>query len=281
MFHQVHLLPEDKQLLRFIWRDLRRDKAPDVYEWQVLPFGTTCSPCCATFALQKHVLDNSESEDTQCSVEKSFYVDNCLQSFTSSETAKDFVDRLRSLLSSGGFDLRQWASNDPSVISHLPADARSQSNIQWLSEGHQDAQESTLGLHWHCSSDTLSYKQRRTDHPLPTMRSIYHTLASQYDPIGYITPFTTRARVIVQRLWDKKKRVGRSPTSWGTFELVESLGEWAGWSTARCMAEVFTAVKNWITLLAPGRSMFSAMLQSKPMVLWPIYERKTLKVKWK
>ncbi len=33
MFHQVRLLPEDKPLLRFIWKDLRRDKAPDVYEW--------------------------------------------------------------------------------------------------------------------------------------------------------------------------------------------------------------------------------------------------------
>ncbi len=225
MFHQVRLLPEDKPLLRFIWKDLRRDKAPDVCEWQVLPFGTTCSPCCATFALQKHVLDNSKSEDTQGSVEKSFYVDNCLQSFTSSETAKDFVDRLRSILSSGGFDLRQWASNDPSVISHLSVDARSQSNMQWLSEGHQDAQESTLGLHWHCSSDTLSYKQRRTDHPLPTMRSIYKTLASQYDPIGYITPFTTRARVIVQRLWDKKR-------DWDDPRLPEELlNLWKVWES--------------------------------------------------
>ncbi|KAK7933271.1 hypothetical protein WMY93_004167 [Mugilogobius chulae] len=44
MFHQVCLLPEDKPLMRFIWRS-DRDKPPDIYEWQVLPFGTTCSPC--------------------------------------------------------------------------------------------------------------------------------------------------------------------------------------------------------------------------------------------
>lgn len=25
MFHQVHLLPEDKSLLRFVWRDMRRE----------------------------------------------------------------------------------------------------------------------------------------------------------------------------------------------------------------------------------------------------------------
>ncbi len=55
MFHQVRLLPEDRPLLRFIWRNMRRKDSPDVYKWQVLPFGTTCRPCCATFALQMHV----------------------------------------------------------------------------------------------------------------------------------------------------------------------------------------------------------------------------------
>ncbi|KAJ8009554.1 hypothetical protein DPEC_G00090090 [Dallia pectoralis] len=47
MFHQVQLLPEDRPLLRFLWRQ-EKEEPPDVFEWQVLPFGTTCSPCCAT-----------------------------------------------------------------------------------------------------------------------------------------------------------------------------------------------------------------------------------------
>lgn len=47
MFHQVRLLPEDRPLLRYLLCDLQRDSQPSVYEWQVLPFGTTCSPCCA------------------------------------------------------------------------------------------------------------------------------------------------------------------------------------------------------------------------------------------
>ncbi|KAL0195042.1 hypothetical protein M9458_008614, partial [Cirrhinus mrigala] len=226
MFHQVRLLPQDKPLLRYIWRDMQRDRIPDVYEWQVLPFGTTCSPCCASFALQKHVLDHSQpEEDTRVSVEKSFYVDNCLQSFDSRDTAKNLVDKLRSLLASGGFDLRQWASNDPSVISHLPTDIQSQSSILWLSEGHQEAQESTLGLHWNCQSDTLSYKRRKPDCQMPTMRSIYQILASQYDPLGYIVPFTTRAKVIVQRLWDKRR-------DWDDPRLPEDLlNSWKHWES--------------------------------------------------
>ncbi len=58
MFHQVRLLPEDKPLLRFLWRDLNVQDIPSVYDWQVLPFGTTCSPCCAVFALQNIALQN-------------------------------------------------------------------------------------------------------------------------------------------------------------------------------------------------------------------------------
>ncbi len=147
MFHQVRLLPEDRHLLRFVWRDLDRTKPPDVYEWQVLPFGTTCSPCCAIYALQRHILDHSNSdENVRVTVERNFYVDNCLKSLPSPEEAKQLVNKLRELLASGGFDLRQWAYNVPSVIKHLPAEARSDSTELWLSQDRTDIQESTLGF---------------------------------------------------------------------------------------------------------------------------------------
>lgn len=51
MFHQILLLPADKLVRRFIWQDMQRTEEPRIYEWQVLPFGTTCSPCCAIYAL--------------------------------------------------------------------------------------------------------------------------------------------------------------------------------------------------------------------------------------
>ncbi|GAA6078797.1 uncharacterized protein LOC114458488 [Tachysurus ichikawai] len=37
------------------------------------------------------------------------------------------------------------------------------------------------------------------------MRNIYRVLACQYDPLGYILPYTTRAKVLVQALWNKKR----------------------------------------------------------------------------
>lgn len=122
MFHQVRLLPEDRPLLRFLWRDLCVGNPPKTYEWHVLPFGTTCSPCCATYALQRHVTDHSPpGGDLKSSVENCFYVDNCLQSLRTPGEARSLVDRLIALLASAGFELRQWACNNPNVLSHLPS----------------------------------------------------------------------------------------------------------------------------------------------------------------
>lgn len=158
-------------------------------------------------------------------MEKTFYVDHCLQSFPSHDMAKNLVDKLYSLLASGGFDLRQWASNDPSVISHLPADIQSQSSILWLCESHQEAPKSALGLHWNCQSDILLYKQRKPDCQVPTMQSIYQILTSQYDPLGYIVLFTTWAKLKVQRLWAKRGE-------WDKPRLPEDiLDSWKYWES--------------------------------------------------
>lgn len=206
MFHQVRLLPEDRSLLRFLWRNMQSTNPPDIYEWQVLPFGTVCSPCCATYALQRHVHDHQEGyEDIASSVLQSFYVDNCLESFPNVQSAKNFLDRMRSLLMSGGFEIRQWASNQPGVVRHLPPEARSENAELWINQDSLDPKEGALGLSWHCPSDSLGYRSRTVEYKTTTLRNIYKVLASQYDPLGYITPFTTRAKVIIQQCWMKSR----------------------------------------------------------------------------
>ncbi|KAK7889113.1 hypothetical protein WMY93_024673 [Mugilogobius chulae] len=208
MFHQIRLLPEDKPLLRFLWRNLRRDLEPTVYQWNVLPFGTTCSPCCATYALQRHVTDHTQPDaNVRNTVLRHFYVDNCLQSVESVQEAKSLITQLQKLLAEGGFELRQWASTHPETICHLPAELRSASAEKWIAQGHPGQQESALGLQWDCEKDTLSFKARVAVVPgeAVTMRSIYRVLASQYDPLGFLVPYSTRAKIIIQHLWDKKR----------------------------------------------------------------------------
>lgn len=55
------------------------------------------------------------------------------------------------------------------------------------------------------------------------MCTIYRVLARRYDPLGYPIPYTTRAKIIVQRLWDKKR-------DWDDPHLpIDLLRTWTEW----------------------------------------------------
>lgn len=139
------------------------------------------------------------------------------------EEAKQLVDKLCILLATGAFELRQWASSVPSAISHLPKEAQSNSLEHWLSHGDASHPESALGLMWHWESDTLGYKHCPQEYGTLTMRNVYKVLARQYDPLGYILPYTTRAKILVQHLWDKQRH-------WDDPLLPEDLQqEWKDW----------------------------------------------------
>lgn len=205
---------------------MKSENPPDIFEWQVLPFGTACSPCCATFALQMHARDHGGPGDgVRHSVEHCFYVDNCLQSVDTAEEARELVDRLREVLASGGFEIRQWACNIPDVLRHLPAEARSDSMERWLSHDELGLSEPALGLSWHWETDTLGYKSRPLEYGPLTMRNVYKVLARQYDPLGFIAPYTTRAKMIVQSMWDK-------PRDWDDPQIPQDLQKaWKEWES--------------------------------------------------
>ncbi|KAI2656414.1 Aspartyl/glutamyl-tRNA(Asn/Gln) amidotransferase subunit C [Labeo rohita] len=52
---------------------------------------------------------------------------------------------IKGMFHQGGFDIRQWACNVPSVIEHLPAEARSANSELWLTKASTELQEPTLG----------------------------------------------------------------------------------------------------------------------------------------
>ena len=57
------------------------------------------------------------------------------------------------------------------------------------------------------------------------MRHIYRVLASQYNPLGYILPYTMRAKIIVQPLWGKTRE-------WDDPNLPHNLLEaWLSWES--------------------------------------------------
>lgn len=99
------------------------------------------------------------------------------------------------------------SGSGPATSSPLYTSYPTRPSLTALNAGHDEIQptEGTLGLSWHFESDTLDYKHRLVVYNDLTMRNVYKVLATQYDHIEYITPYTTRAKVLLQQLWMKKR----------------------------------------------------------------------------
>ena len=108
MFHQVQVAPDDSNALRFLWwpnDDL--SKEPVDYQMLAHLFGATSSPSCASFCLKKTASDNQGEFDkeTITTVDRNFYVVNCLKSVPTTDKAVRLSGQLQELLSRGGFRL--------------------------------------------------------------------------------------------------------------------------------------------------------------------------------
>ena len=90
MFHQVHVTPEDRGALCYLWwpnGDLSRE--PSTYQMLVHIFGAKSSPSVAGYALRKTAKDNEQdfSAEVVDAVFRDFYVDDLLKSFANAERA--------------------------------------------------------------------------------------------------------------------------------------------------------------------------------------------------
>lgn len=59
-------------------------------------------------------------------------MDNWLQSFPSADEAHTLVIKMQKLQSEGGFELRQRATNTPSVIAHFTDELKSANSHLWF-----------------------------------------------------------------------------------------------------------------------------------------------------
>lgn len=124
MFHQVGVCEENRDSLRFLWRDLDETIPPDEYKMTVHVFGVVDSPCCANDALQRTALDQSEnfSEEAVHAVLRNVYMDDVLSSKPDSKGPKQLIN----LLATEGFRLTKWMSNIRKVLAAIPS-----SEVAW------------------------------------------------------------------------------------------------------------------------------------------------------
>ncbi|XP_028411636.1 uncharacterized protein LOC114534738 [Dendronephthya gigantea] len=222
MFYQVRVPSEDRKALKFLWwPDGDLDQPVQEYEMNVHLFGGASSPSCANFALRRTAQDNKAEFDPETTetVERNFYVDDCLKSIPTDPEAVRLANQLRELLARGGFRLTKWTSNSKAVLESLPESERSE-QVKDMNLDKSPIQRA-LGVRWNVSSDKFGFSIVVKDRPA-TRRGILSVVSSVFDPLGFVAPFVLKAKQILQDLCRLKLR-------WDDPIPDEHLARWQSW----------------------------------------------------
>lgn len=211
MFHQFRVRPEDQDYLRFLWwehGDL--ESSPSVFRMRVHLFGAASSPGCANFGL-KHLATEGQEQFSQAAVkfiQRNFYVDDGLVSVMTDTEAVQLVKEARQICSTGNLRLHKFVCNRKKVLESIPDEECAASVKEQDMALGEPLMERALGVQWCVSSDDFQFRVTVKEHPM-TRRGILSTVASIYDPLGFVAPFILLGKQILQQMcrenvgWDE------------------------------------------------------------------------------
>ena len=232
MFPQIKILETDQASQRFLWRGSRRDGPPDEYVMTSMIFGAACSPASAIFTKDLNAMQFVEEFPEAVNVIKSnMYMDDVLASRDSEPVALKVIQDIIEIHKRGGFNIRNWTCNSKSVLTQIPSDMRAKGWTS-LDMSSELPTERVLGMWWNPETDCFTYKLNfhkvnpdvLSGLKLPTKRDVLRVTMSIFDPIGLVSHFVIKARILFQQIW-------RSGIHWDDT-IPESLQSvWNTWLT--------------------------------------------------
>ena len=185
----IAVRPVDRVYLRFVWPN----QDGEVVTWRIkrVPFGVNCSPFLLNATIRHHLQlekQNSASEEVRKIVElmqDSFYVDDCLSRLSVREQVDEFQMTSCEIIHNASMELRKRRGNGI--------------------KSSEDAGTKVLGLTWDFELDCLSLSAEFTYYKQWTRRTLLKLLASIFDPLGFITPFTIAGKKLLQQSWKESK----------------------------------------------------------------------------
>ncbi|XP_037873734.1 uncharacterized protein LOC119630005 [Bombyx mori] len=228
MFIQVKLRHEDRDALRYLWcKDQRDDKPPEENRMTSLIFGASSSLSTAisvkSLNAQQHVATHPEAA---AAIQNKHYEDDFLDSFKGLKDAVRITTDVRRIHEKAHFELKQWKSNSPSLLETL---GENENGNQVELYKPEEKTERVLGLIWKTEKDVLTFDLNLTRIPpplvegkKPTKREALKVVMSLFDPLGFVSPVTNRAKQLLQEVW-------RRGTSWDD-EIDNDLStHWQAW----------------------------------------------------
>ncbi|KAL1249115.1 hypothetical protein QQF64_022433 [Cirrhinus molitorella] len=132
-------------------------------------------------------------------MERDFYVDDGVISTDTVEKAIQLAQEATEICKQGGLRLHKFVSNSPAVLQNIPP---SECAIETKTKDvtfKGMPQERALGIKWNIERDCFRFDNTSKDQPA-TRRGILSTVASIYDPLGFLAPFVLHGKRILQEM---------------------------------------------------------------------------------
>ncbi|XP_055680312.1 uncharacterized protein LOC129788362 [Lutzomyia longipalpis] len=197
MYRQIGVAIEYRDYLSLFWRPDPSQKIRQ-YRLKTVTYGTSSAPYLATKVLQQIAFDYaSEFPEAARAILSCFYMDDLLCGASNLEEAKKLCKDIQEVLQRAKFTLRKWCSNSSELLADIP------SHLQALSPEEVTAQSKTitaLGLQWAPGPDELSILTEALPQVI-TKRDFCAAAAKIFDPLGFLSPFTVKLKMMFQSLW--------------------------------------------------------------------------------
>jgi hypothetical protein len=223
-FLMVAINESDRDMLRFLWLKDPADLNSDILQLRFtrLVFGLRPSPEILGLTIRHHLDTQKDVNPELIEILKNlFYVDDFISGADDEKKVFDLTNSAKTVMKRGTFNLRKWNTNSSSVQEKLPemdihmktAPKHSSVNVvdQSYSEsvmckyiGVTNGSVKVLDTIWNKSSDGLEFKF--TDlveeaKALPaTKRSLLKVIGKIFDPLGFLSLFIIRWKVLFQIL---------------------------------------------------------------------------------
>jgi hypothetical protein len=198
MYLQIQIEPSDRSKFRFLWRDCHTNEIPDVYEFSRVVFGEKSAPFEAQYVAQenarRHKTEYPRAEET---VMEATYMDDSLDSASSSAEGIEFYLQLMKLWKEASMKACKWISNCSEVLGVIPEECR-KSKLQ-ISNPNQMV--NTLGISWDSVSDVMKVSSTKKNSDKLTKRNVLSKVSSVFDPLGFVSPYVVVAKIILQEIW--------------------------------------------------------------------------------
>ena len=203
MYRQILVAEVDQPYQSIAWRYNQLEPI-SIYQLKTVTYGTACAPFIAVQCLQQLAEDEKLNFPIASQIlANDFYMDDLLTGTNDFDNALKLRSELQSLLMRGGFELRKWTSNEPTLLPSINEfdNASHRVNLE------KDGNTKLLGLGWNYMNDELNYVVNHITQPdvIHTKRSILSNIAKIFDPLGLLSPIIIKAKLIIQNLWQIKQ----------------------------------------------------------------------------